>query len=300
VHKEREYDKDILRKVDFLVCCLKKIIDDCKVIINDSHQNRRSRQQEEDGGQCEHQEDDPIIDFVITIGGDGTVLETVWMFQQVVPPVMSFNVGTLGFLTNFQFCEDALEMESLISQVVSPPGKGPLILLRMRLTCNFIQSSSNRNKESLNVLNEVTVERSLAGQLTVLDVIVDGRQLTTAAVDGLIIATPTGSTAYSMSAGGSVVHPDVPCILITPVSPHSLSFRPIILPESTVIEIRVSQKSRSSAWVCLDGGRARRELGIGESIYVTASAFPVPTVCKTSQSSDWFDSLGSCFKWALH
>ena len=81
----------------------------------------------------------------------------------------------------------------------------------------------------------------------------DGEFCTTAIGDGLIIATPCGSTAYSLSAGGSIVHPNVPSILVTPICPHSLSFRPILLPDSVVLTIKLADSSRIPAWVGLDG-----------------------------------------------
>lgn len=82
---------------------------------------------------------------------------------------------------------------------------------------------------------------------------VNDAMVTTVAADGIIAASPTGSTAYSMSAGGSMVHPDVPSILLTPICPHSLSFRPIVLPDTVVLKFRVSERSRGTAWVSFDG-----------------------------------------------
>lgn len=107
----------------------------------------------------------------------------------------------------------------------------------------------------------------------------------------------SGSTAYSVSAGGSMVHPNVPAILLTPVCPHSLSFRPIILPDYAELELRIPANSRCTAWVCFDG-RGRQELQRGDSIKVKMSENPVPTINKTDLTGDWFDSLERCFHWS--
>lgn len=120
--------------------------------------------------------------------------------------------------------------------------------------------------------------------------------MTTVQADGLCVATPTGSTAYSLSAGGSLVHPESPAILVSPICPHTLSFRPIILPDSMELRIVVPYNSRSTAWASFDG-RGRVELRQGDHIKITASPYPFPTVCKDKQSTDWFSSIARTLKW---
>lgn len=120
--------------------------------------------------------------------------------------------------------------------------------------------------------------------------------MTTVQADGLCVATPTGSTAYSLSAGGSLVHPESPAILVTPICPHTLSFRPITLPDSMELRICVPYNSRSTAWASFDG-RGRVELRQGDHIKITASPYPFPTVCKDKQSTDWFSSIARTLKW---
>ncbi|KIY93564.1 hypothetical protein MNEG_14398 [Monoraphidium neglectum] len=112
-----------------------------------------------------------------------------------------------------------------------------------------------------------------------------------------MLATPTGSTAYSVAAGGSMVHPNVPAMLLTPVCPHSLNFRPIILPDYIELELRVPRNARSGAWVCFDG-KARQELNKGDAVLIKMSEHPVPTINKTDLTSDWFESLERCFRWS--
>lgn len=115
--------------------------------------------------------------------------------------------------------------------------------------------------------------------------------------DGMMIATPTGSTAYSAAAGGSMVHPNVPAILFTPICPHSLNFRPIVLPDYADLELRVGRDARGPAWVSFDG-KYRQELQAGDSLRVTMSPNPVATVNRIDQTQDWMHSLDRCFGWS--
>jgi NAD+ kinase len=115
--------------------------------------------------------------------------------------------------------------------------------------------------------------------------------------DGMMIATPTGSTAYSAAAGGSMVHPNVPAILFTPICPHSLNFRPIVLPDYADLELRVGADARGPAWVSFDG-KYRQELQAGDALRVTMSPNPVATVNRVDQTQDWMHSLDRCFGWS--
>ena len=146
------------------------------------------------------------------------------------------------------------------------------------------------------VLNELVVDRGPSPYISNLEVLCDGEFVTRVQGDGVIVATPTGSTAYSMSAGGSMVHPTVPCIMLTPICPHSLSFRPIIVPSTVELQIRVPEGSRNGAWVSMDG-QNRQQLRSGDFVRVTCSASPIPTVNLAGQSGDWFNSLSGILNW---
>ncbi|VEN60671.1 unnamed protein product [Callosobruchus maculatus] len=128
------------------------------------------------------------------------------------------------------------------------------------------------------------------------DLFLDGKYITSVQGDGLIVSTPTGSTAYAVAAGASMIHPSVPAIMVTPICPHSLSFRPIVVPAGVELKITVSPESRNTAWVSFDG-RNRQELCHGDSLRVTTSIYPVPSICAQDQISDWFDSLATCLHW---
>jgi NAD+ kinase len=140
----------------------------------------------------------------------------------------------------------------------------------------------------------VVVERGSSPYLAQLEVYVGGVYLTTMQADGVIFSTPTGSTAYSLSAGGSMVHPAVPCVLLTPICPHSLSCRPMLLPDSAAVVCRNSERARSDAWVSFDG-KHRRRLRRGQSLQITMSSHPLPTVNRVDDTADWFHGIASAF-----
>ncbi|ONH69311.1 NAD(+) kinase [Cyberlindnera fabianii] len=227
-----------------------------------------------------------MIDLVITLGGDGTVLYVSSLFQRSVPPVMSFALGSLGFLTTFQF-EDFRESLAVVLE------KGVRTNLRMRLSCRVHRRDGSLVCEQ-QVLNELTIDRGPSPFVSLLELYGDGSLLTVAQADGLILATPTGSTAYSLSAGGSLVHPAVNVISVTPICPHTLSFRPILLPDSMVLKVKVPRRSRSTAWAAFDG-RARVELQKGDYITVSASPFSFPTVM--SSPTEYFESVSRSLNW---
>ncbi|KAJ2997588.1 hypothetical protein HDV02_005400 [Globomyces sp. JEL0801] len=233
------------------------------------------------------------IDFVLSLGGDGTVLFAAWLFQTKCPPIVPFNLGSLGFLTVF----DHLKMDTVIHNILKP-GSTMRMNIRMRFKCTIHRAdfTAADNGNSYQILNDVCVDRGPSPFLSQLELYGNSSHLTTVQADGLVIATPTGSTAYSLSAGGSVVHPDVSAILVTPICPHTLSFRPMILPDTMDVRVLVPEDSRSTAWVSFDG-RHRVHLKAGDSIQIVASQDPVPTLCLVRQSDDWFNGLETCLAW---
>ncbi|KAF6719774.1 NAD kinase [Oryzias melastigma] len=195
------------------------------------------------------------VDFIICLGGDGTLLYASSLFQDSVPPVMAFHLGSLGFLTPFQF--DAFQ--SQVTQIIEG---NAAIILRSRLKVQVFKenwekkdSSDEKNVILTNgseeggrpamqyqVLNDVVVDRGPSSYLSNVDLFLDGHLITTVQGDGLIVSTPTGSTAYAVAAGASMIHPNVPAIMITPICPHSLSFRPIVVPAG--VELKVNSLPR--------------------------------------------------------
>ncbi|KAG7807741.1 hypothetical protein KL921_004036 [Ogataea angusta] len=221
-------------------------------------------------------------DMIVSLGGDGTILRGVSLFSNTqVPPILSFSLGTLGFLLPFDF----KDFKEAFKQVFESRA---LMLRRERLECHIVKKStitdSNPNSmyrsgsdelSQMHAMNDIVLHRGSLPSLINLDVYVNGHFLTTTTADGLIFATPTGSTAYSLSAGGSMVHPVVPCILLTPVCPRSLSFRPLILPSISHIKVVVRSKSLSghecSAKLSIDG-MPQLKLTAGDEIHVVSES----------------------------
>eukprot|EP01026_Neomeris_dumetosa_P008408 TRINITY_DN1268_c0_g1_i3.p2 TRINITY_DN1268_c0_g1~~TRINITY_DN1268_c0_g1_i3.p2 ORF type:complete len:386 (+),score=39.83 TRINITY_DN1268_c0_g1_i3:338-1495(+) len=243
-----------------------------------------------------------IVDFVVCLGGDGVLLYVSDLFKKTIPPIVLFHLGSLGFLTNYVFSEFRQALNHVINGCVSLEHcsfdddlQGVHVALRMRLQCEVI-----RNNEVITtheVLNEVVMDRGVNSYLSNIEVFESGKFITTVQADGVMLATPTGSTAYSVSAGGSMVHPNVSSILFTPICPHSLSFKPVILPDYAVIELRVPKDARSTAWVSFDG-KHNQEIQKGDWLRVRMSTKPVPTINKHDLTNDWFNSLDRCFNWS--
>ncbi|KAH7380456.1 ATP-NAD kinase-like domain-containing protein [Phaeosphaeria sp. MPI-PUGE-AT-0046c] len=237
-----------------------------------------------------------IFDLVLTLGGDGTVLFTSWLFQRIVPPILSFSLGSLGFLTNFEFAQYKEALNKIMTDV------GMRVNLRMRFTCTVYRYQKNAapgspqhiEAEQFEVLNELVIDRGPSPYVSNLELYGDNNLLTVVQADGCIFSTPTGSTAYSLSAGGSLVHPDIPAISLTPICPHTLSFRPMLLSDSMALRIAVPIRSRATAYCAFDG-KGRVELRQGDHVTIAASQYPFPTVL--SQPNEWFDSISRTLRW---
>ncbi|WFD44359.1 NADH kinase, partial [Malassezia psittaci] len=218
-------------------------------------------------------------DFVITLGGDGSILHASSLFNQTaVPPILSFSMGTLGFLLpyNIESYQEALKdvFESRFH-----------LLLRMRMSMTLWDERTDqqlwldepRKCHEMHFLNEMVLHRGSEPHMTTMDAFVNGEHLTRTIADGLIVSTPTGSTAYSLSAGGPIVHPTVSTMMLTPISPRSLSFRTILLPSDATLEISVSKDARAPAEVSVDGHIVRC-LSPNQSVSVEVSPYPMPCI----------------------
>ncbi|KAI4337856.1 hypothetical protein L6164_016225 [Bauhinia variegata] len=234
------------------------------------------------------------VDFVACLGGDGVILHASNLFRDAVPPVVSFNLGSLGFLTSHNFEDYMKDLRQIIHG--NSTRDGVYITLRMRLRCEIFRNGKAMPGKVFDVLNELVVDRGSNPYLSKIECYEHDRLITKVQADGVIVATPTGSTAYSTAAGGSMVHPNVPCMLFTPICPHSLSFRPVILPDSARLELKIPEDARSNAWVSFDGKR-RQQLSRGDSVRISMSQHPLPTVNKFDQTGDWFRSLIRCLNW---
>ncbi|XP_017257522.1 NAD(H) kinase 1 isoform X1 [Daucus carota subsp. sativus] len=232
------------------------------------------------------------VDLLVTLGGDGTVLWAASMFKGSVPPVVPFSLGTLGFMTPF-YSEN---FRDCLASILHGPFN---ITLRHRLQCHVIRDATrneDHSEDAILVLNEVTIDRGISSFLTNLECYCDNAFVTCVQGDGLILSTTSGSTAYSLAAGGSMVHPQVPGILFTPICPHSLSFRPLILPEHVTLRVFVPLNSRSNAWASFDG-KDRKELAPGDALICSMASWPVPTACQVDSTNDFLHSIHDGLHW---
>lgn len=231
---------------------------------------------------------DEVIDFIVVLGGDGTILWASKYFPKAMPPVVPFAMGSLGFLTSHRI-ED---MEKTLSDVCLGDFA---ISMRSRLVAKVVTAEGVHSKWRY-VLNEVLIDRGPKPVMVELNIGVDGYHVTKVAADGVILSSPTGSTAYSLAAGGSMVHPGVPAMLVTPICPHTLSFRPVVLPDSVVVTISCPTQARNTAWAAFDG-KHQTELKRGDSVVVRVAGFPVPSVCNASENNDWFAAVKQGLLW---
>lgn len=179
-----------------------------------------------------HEELNESTDVLISIGGDGTILRATTFVRDKNIPIVGINTGRLGFLATVQIENISLLLNKLIN-------KDFIISKRTLLSVESIPE--NTDLVNLNfALNEVTVARKDSTSMITIETYLDGEYLTSYWADGLVISTPTGSTGYSLSCGGPVLTPGVNSLVITPIAPHNLNARPLVIPDDTEIELRVS------------------------------------------------------------
>jgi NAD+ kinase len=181
--------------------------------------------------------------LLLVLGGDGTLLAAARVAAPLGIPILPINMGSLGFLTSFQLEElyPALE-DTLAGHLTSSE--------RVMLNVELVRNSQVVERQS--VLNEAVIHKGELARMIEMELHIDSGFVCRYRVDGLIVATPTGSTAYSLSAGGPIVHPSVESWIITPICPHTLSDRPVVVRDSSIVEVAVSPRS-DSVILTLDG-----------------------------------------------
>jgi NAD+ kinase len=165
-------------------------------------------------------------DMVVVLGGDGTLLSVAHHAARAGVPIMGVNLGRLGFLTEIPVSEAVPTLEKFLA------GEAGLISPRWLLEGRTARDVSYS-------LNDLVVTKGAMARMIELAIGIDGTDVATLKADGLIVSTPTGSTAYSLSAGGPILHPQVPAIVLTPICPHTLSFRPLAVPATSSISVRL-------------------------------------------------------------
>ena len=222
-------------------------------------------------------------DLLITFGGDGTLLSVARYAPKGVP-VLGVNMGTLGFLTEVRVEEFPAVLEGVLA------GK---FEAEDRVTFDVIVDGPEREKRTYRVLNDATINKSALARIVDMKVTVSGFYVSTFRADGLIVATPTGSTAYNLSAGGPIVYPTMGAMIITPICPHMLTNRPLVLPDSLDIEIGIIAENQE-IFLTLDG---QEGLPIGERDRVCVRKSNQPVLLVQSPNKNYFDVLRSKLKW---
>lgn len=222
-------------------------------------------------------------------------------------------MGSLGFLTKFDFNHYADTINHAFAH-------GITVSLRLRFEGTVMRSQrtqpgqlrdiveeligeesednhTHKPEGTHNIINEVVIDRGPNATMSTLEVFGDNDHFTTIQADGICVATPTGSTAYNLAAGGSLCHPENPVILLTAICAHTLSFRPIILPDTMVLRIGVPYDARTSSWASFDG-KKRVELNPGDYVTISASRYPFPSVLPLNMGKEvWIDSISRTLQW---
>jgi NAD+ kinase len=222
-------------------------------------------------------------DLLVVLGGDGTMIHAAGLCGQREKPILGVNLGTLGFLTEVPRERAFALLEKALA--------GSLVASR-RLMLSVEVRHGEKVLLAGAVLNDAVISKNALSRLATLEVSVDGALATTYEADGLIVATPTGSTAYSLSAAGPIVDPELDAILLTPICPHTLTQRPLVIPPSA--QVRVKLLSPGEMFVTLDGSRGR-ELALGEEVWLEHA--PHRTLILRNPELDHFTILRQKLRW---
>jgi len=183
-----------------------------------------------------------MADVVVVLGGDGTLLSVARLIGEKGIPIVGVNLGSLGFLTTIAIDQLRETMETVLSGQYK-------VQERIMLKASIKRGGKVISEHQ--VLNDAVINKGALARIIDLETYIDGNYLTTFKADGLIIYTPTGSTGYSLSAHGPIVHPTISCLGITPICPHTLTNRPLVLPDSVIFEAVI--KSSEDVYLTLDG-----------------------------------------------
>lgn len=229
-------------------------------------------------------------DLVVVLGGDGSVLTAARLLAEAPVPTIGINFGRVGFLASLEVSawrkglEDVFEGRSLVEN-------------RMRLEASVVRAGADGADGEVGTvvaLNDVVVSRGTTPSMAEFDLLSFGRRVTSYRADGLIFATPSGSTAYSLAAGGPILDPGLRAIVLTPISAHALSHRPLVIGPRAELEVRVANTAGAAA-VDVDG-QLVTELQEGDVVRLTASETPYPLL--TIEGFDPWQRLRDRLGWA--
>lgn len=224
------------------------------------------------------------IDALIVVGGDGSLLIAARRVSKYGIPLIGVNLGRLGFLTEINK-EEAFDR---LQEILSKP-----LCVSKRMMLRAILKRDGKEILKIDVLNDVVVNKAILARIVDVAVYVGDRYITTYNGDGVIVATPNGSTAYALSAGGPIVYPSLEVFILVPICPHTLTDRPIILPTIEPIKIKIVSKEKD-AWLTLDGQEGT-QLFYGDEIIVKQS--PYYTYIVKTPNKNYFDILREKLNW---
>jgi len=224
------------------------------------------------------------VDLVLVLGGDGTMLSVSRLVAEQGIPILGINLGSLGFITE-------VSRDEIFSTVNKMLNEGCAIEERLMLSAAVHRDGKKLTEYT--VLNDVVINKGAVARIIDLETNVNGSYVTTFKADGLIISTPTGSTAYSLSAGGPILYPTLESIVLTPICSHTLTNRPIVLPDDFKIEI-IIKKISGDVFLTLDG-QVGFSLMTGDVIEINKAAYKTKLLVPIER--DYFRVLRTKLKW---
>ncbi|MBI5740884.1 MAG: NAD(+)/NADH kinase [Nitrospirae bacterium] len=222
-------------------------------------------------------------DIVIVFGGDGTLLSVARLVGSLGVPILGVNLGGLGFITEVSRDEIDKEIDKVFSGEYG---------LEERIMLHADVFRGRRRIVRHNALNDVVMNKSALSRMFELEISINGRYVSTFRADGLIISTPTGSTAHSLSAGGPILYPTLESFLMTPICPHTLTSRPIVLPDTFVLEATV--KNGDDIYLTLDG-QVGFPLKVKDRIKISKADYKTKFI--VLHDRDYFQILRAKLKW---
>lgn len=221
--------------------------------------------------------------IVVIFGGDGTILKGMAAYLGENVPILGVNAGHIGFLADCELAGLSDSIDCLLSGDYQIDTFPALKTTDPRGIC-------------VRALNEICISRAAEGGILHIRVLVDGREVAVVASDGILVATPSGSTAYNLSCGGPILHPNLPVVIITPICPHLLSIRPIVVSLSSKIEFTILRSRGKNPLILADGIAKCGSIKEGDTIAVQSSSQTCPVV-RTGRRSDYYALLGKKLGW---
>ncbi len=227
------------------------------------------------------------VEMVLVLGGDGTLLGMADCIGEtgMTTPILGVNFGSLGFLTEVPLSELYSSLDAAVSGRSS---------LEERMMLRAVTRRHGAVDRTHIAVNDAVITKAARSRMIDLSVYVGGEFVTRVKADGLIIGTPTGSTAYNLAAGGPIVQPNVDALLLTPIAPHTLTNRPIVIPATSVVRVQPNMNERDEVSITFDGQQGF-DLRAGDEVIVRRAERPMRLVKPTNRS--YFEVLRTKLKW---